>query len=140
VFTLSPLSRTRVLITEDDSDTLALLAFLLNSAGHDVTSTSTSDEAMMAARKGGFDLYLLDNWLAASSGIELCEKLREFDAKTPILFCSGAAYERDKQSALQAGAQGYLVKPVDAEVLVAEVSRLIAEAQQGRTSGGLSSE
>jgi DNA-binding response OmpR family regulator len=137
---MSPLSRTRVLITEDDSDTLALLEFVLNSAGHEVTSTSTSDEAMKAAQKGGFDLYLLDNWLAASSGIELCQKLREFDALTPILFCSGAAYERDKQSALEAGAQGYLVKPVDAEVLLVEVSRLIAEAQKTSTSVGLSSE
>jgi two-component system phosphate regulon response regulator PhoB len=137
---MSPLSRTRVLITEDDSDTLAFLEFLLNSAGHEVTSTSTSDEAMKAARKGGFDLYLLDNWLAASSGIELCEKLREFDARTPILFCSGAAYENDKQGALQAGAQGYLVKPIDAEVLVAEVSRLIGEAQKANLSDGLSSE
>ena len=103
---MSPSSRTRVLITEDDSDTRALLEFLLDGAGHEVTSTSSLEEALNAAKIGTFDLYLLDNWLAASSGIELCQKLREFDGQTPILFCSGAAYEKDKENALRAGAQG----------------------------------
>ncbi|HEV7745378.1 MAG TPA: response regulator [Pyrinomonadaceae bacterium] len=126
---MSPLSRTRILITEDDLDTRTLLEFLLDGAGHEVTSTSSLEEALTAAKVGGFDLYLLDNWLAASSGIELCEKLREFDLLTPILFCSGAAYEKDKENALRAGAQGYLVKPVDAEVLIAEISRLIAKSR-----------
>lgn len=128
---MSPLSRTRILITEDDSDTRTLLEFLLDGAGHDVTSTSSSEEALSAAKIERFDLYLLDNWLAASSGIELCQKLREFDLRTPILFCSGAAYERDKENALQAGAQGYLVKPVDSDLLIAEVSRLINESHDG---------
>jgi FOG: CheY-like receiver len=47
--------------------------------------------------------------------------LRKFDNDTPILFYSGAAYERDKQAALVAGAQGYLTKPADNEKLVEEV-------------------
>lgn len=126
---MSSSSRTRILITEDDSDTRVLLEFLLDGAGHDVTATSSLEEALNAAKIGTFDLYLLDNWLVASSGIELCEKLREFDPQTPILFCSGAAYEKDKENALRAGAQGYLVKPVDADVLIAEVSRLIAQSR-----------
>jgi DNA-binding response OmpR family regulator len=128
---MSTLSRTRILITEDDPDTRALLEFLLDGAGHDVTSTSSFEEALSAARVGTFDLYLLDNWLATASGIELCERLREFDGRTPILFCSGAAYEKDKENALRAGAQGYLVKPVDSDVLIAEVSRLIAGTREG---------
>ncbi|HEV7682200.1 MAG TPA: response regulator [Pyrinomonadaceae bacterium] len=128
---MSPLARTRILVTEDDPDTRALLEFLLDGAGHDVTSTSNLEEALNAAKDGPFDLYLLDNWLAASSGIELCEKLREFDGRTPILFCSGAAYEKDKENALRAGAQGYLVKPVDSDVLIAEISRLIAQSRDG---------
>jgi len=126
---MSPSVRTRILITEDDSDIRALLEFLLDGAGHDVTSTSSSEEALSAAKIARFDLYLLDNWLAASSGIELCQKLREFDVLTPILFCSAAAYQKDKENALRAGAQGYLVKPVDADVLIAEISRLIAASR-----------
>jgi len=59
----------------------------------------------------------------------LCRKLREFDASTPILFHSGAAFERDKQEAFAAGAQGYLVKPAGPEELMIEVSRAISEAR-----------
>ncbi len=69
------------------------------------------------------------NWLPGISGPGLCERLRDFDKTTPILFYSGAAYERDKEQARLAGAQGYLVKPTDGDTLAAEVSRLIAESK-----------
>jgi len=59
------------------------------------------------------------------SGVEVCKLIREFDKTTPILFCSGAALERDKLAAMAAGAQGYLVKRVAHEELLAEVTRLL---------------
>ena len=72
------------------------------------------DDAFMLARSNEFDFYLIDNWIAECSGIDLCKRLREFNPRTPVLFYSGAAYENDKQQAFAAGAQGYLVKPVGA--------------------------
>lgn len=63
------------------------------------------------------------------SGADFTRKLREFDVKTPVLFYSAAAYDSDKEVARIAGAQGYLVKPVGNNELVAEVARLIANAQ-----------
>jgi CheY-like chemotaxis protein len=63
----------------------------------------------------------------------------EDDADTRELvtcvFYSGAAYERDKQQAFAAGAQGYLVKPVDNDKLIGEVSRIISAAK--RTSDAM---
>ena len=59
----------------------------------------------------------------------MCKKLREINPWTPILFYSGGAYERDKQQAFAAGAQGYLVKPVDNDELIEEVSRIISAAK-----------
>lgn len=89
--------------------------------------TESANEAVDLAKTQTFDLYLVDNWLPGLSGPELCKKLREFDAKTPILFYSGAAYEADKEKARLSGAQGYLVKPADSDDLIAEVCRLIHE-------------
>ena len=60
----------------------------------------------------------------------MCEQLREFDQHTPVLFYSGAAYETDRERALLSGAQGYLVKPIDGDELVAEVLRLISDSRQ----------
>jgi DNA-binding response OmpR family regulator len=121
---MSPLSRLRILVTEDEPDTRALLEFVLKAAGCDVISTDNSHHALQLAQTNTIDLFLLDNWMAYVSGIDLCRKLREFDRKTPILFYSGAAYDSDKSEALEAGAQGYLVKPCDPQQLVSEVLRL----------------
>ena len=119
----------RILCTEDDADTRELLTLLLTKHGFDVVCPLNTVHAIELAKAQHFDLYLVDNWMPGISGPGLTEKLREFDTKTPILFYSGAAFESDKEDARLAGAQGYLVKPADHEVLIAEVVRLIAESR-----------
>jgi len=119
----------RILCTEDDADTCELITLILRTEGYEVVTTLSSAHALDLARGQDFDLYLVDTQLPGMSGPELTEKLREFDSTTPVLFYSGAAYESDKEKARQAGAQGYLVKPVPGEDLIFEVTRLIAEAK-----------
>jgi DNA-binding response OmpR family regulator len=119
----------RVLCTEDHADTRELIRLVFGNAGFEVTCMDCAEGAVRLAQTENFDLYLLDNWLPGLSGVGLCEKLREFDVKTPILFYSGAAFAPDKQHALESGAQGYLTKPVDGDVLVATVRELIEEAR-----------
>lgn len=119
----------RILCTEDDADTRELITLVLRSDGYEVITTQSSANALNLAQSQHFDLYLVDTRLPGMSGPELTEKLREFDATTPVLFYSGAAYEADKEKAREAGATGYLVKPVPGNDLIFEVARLIAEAQ-----------
>jgi DNA-binding response OmpR family regulator len=121
--------RPRILCTEDDRDTRELITLVLTGAGFEVICTETSGDALAFAKTQNFDLFLVDNWMPGLSGTELCEALRKFDETTPILFYSGAAYEKDKEAARLAGAQGYLVKPANFDELVAEVARLIAESR-----------
>jgi DNA-binding response OmpR family regulator len=101
------------------------LLLLLEMDGFDVTCAQDSKQALSLARAEKFDLYLLDNWLPDALGYILCQKLREFDSTTPVLFYSGASSPGDKARAIAAGAQGYVTKPADADVLVAEIRRLI---------------
>ncbi len=115
----------RILCTEDDADTRDLLVLTLNLAGYEVVCSEDAEHAVDIIKKEQFDLYLLDNWLPKLSGMDLCDKIREFDTTTPILFYSGAAFQDDKERALRAGAQGYLVKPVLPDVLINEVSKLL---------------
>jgi len=82
-----------------------------------VKSALTVADALRLAQAGGFDLYLLDSWLPDGTGVELCQQIREFDPRTPVLFCSGVVDEADIKKALSVGAQGYLVKPTDVESL-----------------------
>ncbi len=122
---------------EDDADTRELVSYVLARASYEVVVAETPEQAARLAQSASFDLYLIDNWMPGMSGIVLCSRLREFDADTPILFYSGAAYEQDKRAALTAGAQGYLTKPADNEKLLEEVSRLISDARRARTATNL---
>lgn len=71
---------------------------------------------------------LLDSRLPDGSGVDLWRKLRAFDQRTPILFYSAAAYEIDKKSAMDCGAQGYLTKPSENGDLYELVKTLISGA------------
>ena len=128
-----------VLYIEDDEDTRDLVTYVLANSRYTVVAAANGDEALKLARTNNFDLYVIDNWMSGVSGIDLCRKLREFDSRTPILFYSGAAFERDKQQAFAAGAQGYLVKPAGPDELIAEVNRIVsaARSQSGRVASAM---
>lgn len=119
-----------VLYVEDDADTRELVALVLGLENYKVVAAGNADEALRLARAMQFDLYILDNWMPGGSGIDLCRKLRESDATTPIIFFSGAAYECDKLEALASGAQAYLTKPVDNDTLIETVARVIRETRK----------
>lgn len=125
-----PPSNRRILYIEDNADTRELVSFVLSQANYEVVIAENSDKALTLARTMLFDLYMIDNWMPGGSGIDLCERFREFDSSTPILFYSGAAYDQDKSAAFAAGAQGYLTKPVENDKLISEVSKLISEARR----------
>jgi DNA-binding response OmpR family regulator len=124
-----PVLRPRILVTEDDPDTCEMITLILNNKGFEVICAESPNEALELARTETFDLLLVDNWMPGLSGTDLTEQIRQFDLKTPILFYSGAAFDKDKEDARRAGAQGYLVKPTDCDELITEVTRIIAESK-----------
>jgi DNA-binding response OmpR family regulator len=123
------LRKPRILFVEDHDDTRDLITLLLNYQ-YDVSTASTLQEGLNLIRSGNFNLFIFDSWLLDGSGIDLCKRVREFDQRTPILFYSAAAYESDKNLALKAGAQAYLVKPVDVGDLLKTINSLIRERRK----------
>jgi DNA-binding response OmpR family regulator len=120
------IERTRILLIDDDDDardlaTLTLKEYMLSCA-------SNFDEGLRLAKEENFKLFILDSRLLDRSGVELCRAIRKFDAQTPILFYSGAVFERDIEEALRAGAQAYLTKPTTPTELRQEIARLISYA------------
>ena len=114
-----------VLYIEDHDDTRELVTLVLSERNYRVTTGATIVEALKLAQEHDFDLYMLDSWLPDGSGIDLCRSLRAFDPGVPIMFFSGAAYEADKETAINSGAQAYITKPAHFDELYNEVSRLI---------------
>ncbi len=125
---MAPPNLKRILLVEDYEDARDLAALTLTE--YTLITAHDFSEGLRLARQGYFDLYILDNWLPDRSGVELCRAIRDFDPHTPILFYSAAAYERDIEDALRAGAQDYIVKPVISEELRRAVSRLISAARE----------
>ena len=113
----------RILHVEDDEDTRTLVAFILNGEGWQVVSVENAASAIKLAAAGGFDVYLIDNWIGGDTQNTLCRDLRSLDPHTPILFYSGAVFPADVASALASGAQGYLQKPCTPEALVEEIAK-----------------
>jgi DNA-binding response OmpR family regulator len=101
----------RVLYIEDHDDTRELVTLVLKQKNYEVVSGATIQSGVAFAASQHFDLYLLDSWLPDGSGLDLCKQIREFDKTTPILFYSAAAYETDRDEAMNSGAQAYLTKP-----------------------------
>jgi DNA-binding response OmpR family regulator len=111
----------RILHVEDDEDTRKLVECILHDKGWQVVSVENATSAIKLAAAGGFDLYLIDNWIEGNTENALCRDLRSLDPHTPILFYSGAVFPSDVASALASGAQGYLKKPCTPEALVEEI-------------------
>jgi len=122
------LNRSRVLCVDDDEDACEIFRLLMGTYGFDATCVQSAAAAWPLIKQHPFDLYILDGWLPRTDGFEFCRQLREFDADTPILFYSGAAFETDKRNGMAAGANAYLTKP-DFEGLIEAIANVTAEAR-----------
>ena len=120
-------SDSRILLVEDHEDTRECLMVLLAYSKYQVETASTIREALKLVETHPFGLFIFDSVLPDGSGVELCRHIRKFNQRTPIIFYSGLAYESDITNALGAGAQAYLVKPVDLAELIESVEKLIGK-------------
>lgn len=85
--------------------------------GYHVTTAGSVTDALSLTKQGGFDLFILDGIYPDGFGVDLCKQIRRFDSHTPIIFLSGLGYADDIAKGMNAGAQAYLIKPVDMNIL-----------------------
>jgi DNA-binding response OmpR family regulator len=105
-------TKRRILCIEDNEDSCDILGIVLGNAGYELVSTNTVADALNKTLTESFDLILLDNHLPDGSGLELCQQIREVNNHTPICFYTSDAFLKQREAAMQAGANVYLVKPV----------------------------
>lgn len=118
--------RPRILFVDDHDDTRHLVPAVLGAQGYETVTARSLREAFSLATSEEFDLFLLDFLYVDGTGKELCEKIREFDKETPVLFFSGS-HPQVQQEALSCGAQGFVLKP-DFDALRSEISRILGRA------------
>ena len=121
---------TRVLIVDDSSAVRAFVRAALEATDEieaEVEEAVSGFEALRVLPRESFDLLILDINMPNIHGLELISMLRRSErySTTPVLVISTEASERDKQRALELGANAFLAKPFDAETLLAEVQLLL---------------
>jgi two-component system, OmpR family, response regulator MtrA len=102
-----------VLVVEDDQDLAEMLGIVLNGAGIEVDLVSRGDEVLEVFKNNQPDVVLLDVMLPGIDGVEVCKALRKESPRVPIIFLSARGDTGDKIKGLEAGADDYLVKPME---------------------------
>lgn len=123
------ITKGHVLLVEDHPDIRALLSFMLDQTGHQLTSVESHGGALHKARVQKFDLCLLNRACPDGLGITLCRQLRHTYPGLPIVMYSTAALPTEQQAGLDSGARAYLTKPGDLFNIGNLVSELIKDSK-----------
>jgi two-component system, OmpR family, manganese sensing response regulator len=114
----------KILVVEDDAELLEPLNTVLSRAGYIVDGVSNYDTAFWLLGTQDYDLLILDWMLPTGSGINLCKYYRHTGKTSPVLMLTAKDSILDKVRGLDAGADDYLVKPIDMLELLARVRAL----------------
>ncbi len=118
------ISKTKILCIDDDPELLYITTKILRREGYEVSEASTGNECLGIAHKEHPDLILLDVNLPDINGIEVCKQIKADPALagTYVILISGTETASDRQvDGLEAGADGYIVRPIESKELLARV-------------------
>lgn len=125
--------REHILVVDDEPQIRRALRAGLTAQGYQVDLVETGEEALDQAAAQTPALVVLDLTLPGISGLEVCQRLREW-SDVPILVLSARGQERDKVDALDRGADDYLTKPFGMDELLARVRAALRRRSHDRSS------
>jgi DNA-binding response OmpR family regulator len=119
----------RILYVDDNDDACEMIRilFAVECKGYEIFTATSAIEAYEQLNNQQFNLIILNYYLPEMSGVEFCRRIRKSDSQIPLMFYSAMSREVDCYEALAAGANAFLVKPNDLDILTETVKRLLAE-------------
>ena len=128
----------KILIVDDDQESLKLIELMLQRQGYEVISASSGQGALDCAQAEQPDLVILDIMMSAMDGYEVCRRLRHdpLTQRIPVIMFTAKTMVDDKVAGFEAGADDYLTKPTHPAELVSRVKAALARraAQQQATA------
>lgn len=121
----------RILLIEDDHSVRISLARALGRYGHDVASAPTGEDGLQLFLESSAELVVLDLMLPGMDGFEVCRRIRAAGT-VPIVVLTARGDDIDVVSGLEAGADDYVVKPVEPRVIDARIRAVLRRAAPDR--------
>ncbi len=115
----------RILLIEDDRNMAMGLEFNLRSEGFEVVHCLDGETGLAAMATGNFDLLVLDWMLPGVDGLEVLRELRKKNISVPVLLLTARDTKEDIVEGLDSGADDYLAKPFDLNILMARIRSLL---------------
>lgn len=121
----------KILIVDDDVETLRLVGLMLQRQGYEIASASNGAQALSMAQREMPDLIVLDVMMPDMDGYQVTATLRQMPAtaQTPILMFTAKSQVDDKVAGYDAGVDDYLTKPVHPAELVAHIKALLSRSR-----------
>ena len=115
----------RILLVEDNPVNRRLAMFLLHSQGYQVREATSAQEAFEILKTEPMDLIVMDIQLPGLDGLAATTKLKAepATANLPVIAVTSYAMAGDREKALAAGCSGYVTKPMDKTIFLAEINR-----------------
>lgn len=126
------MTRTKILIVDDEADIRELVRLNLAREGYEILECETGEQALSLARSKEPDLVVLDLMLPGIDGMEVCKRLKA-DPKTapiPVVMLTAKGEEAEVVAGLEVGADDYVAKPFSGKVLAARIRRLLRKTTQ----------
>lgn len=131
----------RILVAEDDEMLNELVCSALSQGGYEAVSCKDGEQALRAMERENFDMLISDIMMPHTDGYTLAKTVRQTDGNIPILFMTALDDKPAQQRGYAAGADDYVVKPFDTDILLLRVRALLRRAniEQSRelTAGNL---
>ena len=121
----------KILVADDQTDVLQLIAVRLKSNGFDVVTAGDGQEALLKVKEEQPNLVVLDLMMPKLDGYKAC-RLLKFDSrykKIPVMILSARSQNEDIKLAEKCGADAYMVKPFDPPAFIGKIKELLAAAE-----------
>ena len=127
---------TKILVVEDEKHIAQGLRFNLEAEGYSVTLSETGEQAeeLLAADKENFDLLLLDVMLPGKDGFSVAQGLRQAQNYIPVLMLTARGRPEDVLKGFESGADDYLPKPFNLDILLARIGGLLRRKRWQQSS------
>lgn len=120
-----------ILLVEDDVNFGSVLKSFLEMNGYAVSLCDNGEKGYAAFRSAAYDICLVDVMMPFKDGFTLVKEIRKYDDKIPVVFITAKSLKHDVLNGFEVGADDYITKPFDSEILLQKMKALLRRTSRG---------